>query len=510
MMLNRQFSPKQQFSILGALVVATCLMISMGMSCLGQTPESERREWSDRSGKFRITATLQNVSDDKIELLKEDGKTISVPLNRLSDSDLAFIKNIQDSAVASKPSNVAERMVSSGDWPQWRGPRRDGISDEQGLLKTWSTGGPPIAWQTSGLGGGFSSLAIAGDKIFTLGKFGSETKLVALPRDGGEPLWATVIGQGDNPNGTPSIDDNHVYSITHGGDLSCVMADTGELVWSKNFERDFGGRMMSSWGFSESPLVDGDRLIVTPGGNDAMMVALDKATGELIWKASMPAERGSAGLDGAGYSSIVISKAAKTKQYVQLVGKGVIGVDAETGKFLWGYNRVANTTANVPSPIVVDDFVLCSSGYDDGGTALLKIVGSRGGIACQEVWYKNNRKLQNHHGGMIYHNGFVYMGHGHNNGFPICFDLKTGNDRWRPGRGAGTGSAAVTMADGHLYFRYEDGTMALIEAEPGKYALTGKFRIAINNGQSWSHPVVNQGRLYLRDQDELIVYDVQD
>jgi len=223
----------------------------------------------------------------------------------------------------------------------------------------------------------------------------------------------------------------------------------------------------------------------------------------------MPPMPGPAGQDGAGYSSVVVSRAAGVKQYVQLVGRGVIGVDAETGKFLWGYNRVANTTANIPTPIVSGDLVFCSSGYSDGGSALLRLTGSRGKVNVREIWYKPAKDLQNHHGGMILIGDHVYMGHGHNNGFPVCFDLKTGKDVWRPGRGPGTGSAAAVYADGHLYFRYENGTMALIEATPKKYELKGKFDIAINNGQSWAHPVVFDGRLYLRDQDEIICYDIR-
>jgi outer membrane protein assembly factor BamB len=176
---------------------------------------------------------------------------------------------------------------------------------------------------------------------------------------------------------------------------------------------------------------------------------------------------------------------------------------------LWGYNRIANGTANVPTPIVTGDFVLCSSGYGEGGAALLRLVGSRGQVDAQEVWYKNSNDLQNHHGGMILVGDHVYMGHGHNNGFPVCFDLESGRDAWRPGRGPGTGSAAVVFADGHLYFRYDNAVMALIEATPASYNLKGSFKIGIKNGQSWPHPVIADGRLYLRDQHEMLCYDIR-
>jgi len=416
---------------------------------------------------------------------------------------LATVVAVQPDAL---PGDVAR---SEGSWPQWRGPNRDGISHETGLLDAWPENGPPIVWKASGLGSGYSSVAVAGGRVLTMGKFGGETRLVALSVEDGTTLWETAVGGGDAPNCTPTVDDDLVFAVSHGGDLLCAEAETGGEVWRKSFSRDFGGKMMSGWGYSESPLVDGDRLIVTPGSQDAMMAALDKRTGNVIWRAAMPANVGSAGKDGAGYSSIVVSSGAGVKQYVTLVGRGVIGVDARSGKLLWGYNRIANGTANVPTPIVTGDYVLCSSGYGDGGAALLRLVGSHEQINPQEVWYKKSNELQNHHGGMILIGDYVYMGHGHNNGLPVCFDLKSGGDAWRPGRGPGTGSAAVVCADGHLYFRYENGEMALIEAAPTGYNLKGSFKIGIKNGNSWAHPVVADGRLYLRDQHEMLCYDIR-
>jgi outer membrane protein assembly factor BamB len=266
--------------------------------------------------------------------------------------------------------------------------------------------------------------------------------------------------------------------------------------------------MMSGWGYSESPLVDGDRLIVTPGSNDAIIAALDKRTGKAIWSTPMPQQAGNSGGDGAAYSSVVISNAAGVKQYVQLVGRGVIGVDAKTGKLLWGYNRIANGTANVPTPLVSGDYVFCSTGYGTGA-ALIKLSRRGNAISAEEIYFKSGDELQNHHGGMIMVGDYVYMGHGHNNGFPVCIEWKTGNDMWRPGRGPGGGSAAIVCADGDLYFRYQDGTMALIEASPREYNLKGSFKLATRNGESWPHPVIADGRLYLRDQQNLLCYDIR-
>lgn len=413
----------------------------------------------------------------------------------------------QSRVISNKNQLVSRESI--GTWTQWRGPNRDGVSQEQGLLDTWPENGPPLVWKASDLGGGYSSVSIDGDRLFTMGKFEDETKLIALNLADGKFLWSTRVGNGgDGPNCTPTVDDEFVYAISFSGDLLCARKDNGQQVWRKNFGTDFSGKMMSGWGFSESPLVDGDRLIVTPGGADAIMVALNKSSGETIWKSALPPNPGPAGQDGAGYASIVISNAADIKQYVQFVGRGVIGVSADSGKLLWGYNKIANGTANIPTPIVAGDYVFCSSGYDDGGTALLKIMNNRNQITAQEIWYKSNKDLQNHHGGMVLIGKHVYMGHGHNNGFPVCIDMLSGREMWKPGRGPGSGSAALVAADGHLYFRYEDGKMALIEAEPTKYRLKSSFQISINNGKSWSHPVVAQGKLYLRDQQELLCLDI--
>ena len=393
------------------------------------------------------------------------------------------------------------------DWPQWRGPNRDGISTETGLLDRWPDGGPKELWRTRGLGRGFASVSIADGKIFSLGRFRGQTHIVAMDVADGKVLWTVPVGGGGNPNCTPTVDGELVFGLSHRGDLLCADVNTGQAVWKKSLPKDFGGKMMSGWGYSESLLVDGNKLVCTPGARDAIIAALDKRTGKTIWKTTMTTA-GSRGDDGAAYSSIVIGQGGGVRQYVQLVGRGVIGVDADNGKLLWGYNRTANRTANVPTPLIKDNFVFCSTGYG-AGAALLQLSGRRGKIRAEEVYFKNGKELQNHHGGMILLGDHVYMGHGHNNGLPVCINLRTGRDAWRPGRGPGTGSAAITCADGHLYFRYENGVMALIEATPDSYKLKGSFKIGINNGESWAHPVIFNGRLYLRDQDEMICYDVR-
>lgn len=393
------------------------------------------------------------------------------------------------------------------EWSQWRGPNRDAVSRETGLQKSWKEGGPRLVWKSTGVGNGYASLAIVEDKIFTMGRKDKQDFLEAFALDGGKKLWSTPFAEGgDAPTGSPTVDGGLVFAISNGGELVCCNAADGKIVWQKNFEKDFGGKMMSSWGFSESPLIDGDRLLCTPGGNDAMIVALDKRTGETLWKSSVP-PIGDKGGDGAGYSSIVISHACGVKQYVQMTGRGVISVDAKDGTFLWGYNKVANGTANIPTPIVKEDYIFCSTGYGTG-SALLKIQKADGKLTAREEYFLDPKTLQNHHGGLILVGDYIYGGHGHNNGFPVCFELLTGKPMWNAKRGPGEGSAAVVYADGNLYFRYESGKMALIGADPEKYEVKGTFDIPKGGEPSWSHPVVLGGKLYLREQDQLLCYDI--
>jgi outer membrane protein assembly factor BamB len=400
------------------------------------------------------------------------------------------------------------QMATANDWPSWRGPHRNGIAlDETGLQSEWPEYGPEVKWQIDGLGRGYSSIAISGGRIFTMGKRKAGCELIALDLNGGRELWATPVGGGD-PNCTPTVDGGLVYALGRDGHLVAVDVTTGKIAWQKDFPKDFGGSMMSGWGYSESPLIDGDRLVCTPGAKDAVVVALNKKTGETIWKSAMPDDIGKRGKDGAGYSSIVISHARDVKQYIQLTGRGVISIDAENGKQLWSYNRIANGTANISTPLVKGDSVFCSTGYGTGA-ALLQIVKEGDGLVAKEKYFLDAKKMQNHHGGMIVYADHIYCGHGHNNGFPLCINFSTGEEVWSGGRGPGGGSAAILLADGHLYFRYEDGVMALIEATPEEYRLKGSFRLATKNGKSWPHPVIVDGLLYARDQNALLCYDIR-
>ena len=413
-------------------------------------------------------------------------------------------------------ASLSVRRAGADDWPQWRGPSRDGKSAETGLLRELPDAGPSLEWKIKGLGSGYSSLSVADGRIFTMGDLGSSQYVIALSEASGQILWRARIGERwadryGGPRATPTVDGDRVYAMGTEGDVVCLEAATGIELWRRNLQEDFGGTLMRAggeydWRYAESPLVDGDRVVVTPGGPEAIMVALDKVDGEELWRAAMPS-LGEGGLDGAGYSSVVVSHGAGVKQYVQLVGRGVIGVEAAAGRFLWGYNRVANEVANIPTPLIDGDYVLASSGYGQG-SALIELVADGDGVRAEEVYFLAGEVMQNHHGGLILHQGSVYTGTGHNKGFPLSVRFADGEVSWGPIRNQGGSSAAVSYADERLYFRYQDGLVILVEASSEGYHEHGSFRIPDIANFSWSHPVIAGGKLYLREQDSLFCYDI--
>jgi hypothetical protein len=302
------------------------------------------------------------------------------------------------------------------------------------------------------------------------------------------------------------VDGDRVYALGSGGDLVCLDAATGATVWSKNLERDYGGQMMSRWMWSESPLVDGEHLVFTPGARDAALVAVDKKTGRDVWRARIP-DLGPAGKDGAGYSSIVISNGARVKQYVQLLGRGLVGVRASDGKYLWGYNRVANGVANISTPIVRASWIFASTGYQTG-SVLLELQPSGDGVAARELYFLEAKTLQNHHGGLVLV-ATTSTPAGHNKGFPICVDFITGRSRGRrhPQRGHRLRGRDVRRRAAVLPLR--ERVVVLIEASPGGYVEKGSFTIPEVRDPSWAHLSIADGRLYVREQDHLYCYDIR-
>ncbi len=409
--------------------------------------------------------------------------------------------------------------IHAADWSQWRGPNRDGKAPDTDLLQSWPEGGPKLAWSAKGLGSGYSSVAVVGDRVYTVGDLSDGQHAIAVQQPSGKILWKTRVGpshedQYIGSRSTPTVVDGHVYLVTTESDVYCLSAKDGSVKWKRNLIEEFGGALMKAmgrvdWKYAESPLVDDGKVIVTPGGKDALLVALNAQNGKEVWRTPAGAIPGEKGRDGAGYSSVVVSNAAGVKQYVQLVGRGVLGVDAKSGKQLWSYNKVANDVANISTPLIDGDHVFVSTGYGTG-SALLHISKKDGKqLQAREVYWLEADTLQNHHGGLVLHNGVVYTGTGHNKGFPIAVEMQSGKVLWGPARNKGNRSAAIAFADDRLYFRYENGLMVLIEATPEGYKEQGSFTIPKVNQFSWPHPVIADGKLYLREQDNLYVYDIK-
>jgi outer membrane protein assembly factor BamB len=398
------------------------------------------------------------------------------------------------------------RTLAAASWPQWRGPNRNGLSPEKGLNTDWETKPPKLLWTADGVGNGYASVSVGDGQIYTIGKFPGGESVVALDSNDGSVLWNRTSTTASPSNGgypgprcTPTLDGDRLYVISSDGKLACLKRSDGSLLWTRDFVKEWRGRV-PHWGYSESPLVDGELVLGTPGGSEAMIVALNKNTGEEVWKSAT-------GGSGAGYSSIVISNGAGVKQYVQLTSRGVIGVRASDGQFLWEYNKVANGTANIPTPVTTGDFVFCSTGYG-AGAALLKLSRNGQEVQADEQYFLKGNEFQNHHGGMLLVGDHIYAGSGHGSGLPACVELKTGKLMWGRQRGAGNGSAAVVYFDGHIVFRYQNGTLALVEAKPQSYRLKGTLTPDYQERESWSHPVIAGGRLYLREQNKLMCYDL--
>lgn len=405
-------------------------------------------------------------------------------------------------------------MTANADWPQWRGPHRDGKAVDTPIRTNWKESPPTHLWTIDGIGYGYGSIAQVGDHLYTTGYVDPKEVVSAIDLKTREIVWQTPVGpivkmgqpSWQGSRSTPTVVGDRIYVIASSGKVICLKTDTGEIVWEKSFKEDFGSGKQS-WGYAESPLVDGDVVVCTPGSDEALMVSLNRHTGEEIWRTPYP-DLGDKGKKEAGYSSIVISHGAGVKQYVQNTGKGLVGVRASDGKLLWNYNKIANGVAVIPTPITSGDFVFGSSGYQ-AGAALLHLVSEGKGVRAEEVYFLDSKDFQNHHGQMILYQGHVYAGRGHGKGFPVCLDFKTGEIVWGEGeRGPGRGTAAVTLVDGHVIFRYQQGLVALIEATPDGYHLKGTFTPEFTEGRNWAHPVVADGVLFLRQRDRIMAYDV--
>jgi outer membrane protein assembly factor BamB len=396
--------------------------------------------------------------------------------------------------------------ANAADWPQWRGPARDGISQETGLLKEWPKDGPKLVWQVKDIGSGYSTPAVIGDRIYVISNRETEEEYVeALAVADGKKLWTTRIGKvGKNiglqypgSRSTPTIDGDSLYALGSAGDLACLNAANGSMKWTKDLVKEFGGKP-GWWAYAESPLVDGDVLVCTPGGKEATLLALNKATGDVIWKS--PLEGG----DAAGYSSVIVADIGGVKQYVQFVQNGLVGVEAKTGKFLWRYGATAKgSRANIPTPVAHADYVFSGSGMSGAGLVKLRSKGSA--FEADQVYF--TKDLPTSIGGAVRVGDYLY---GTNGKGMTCSEFTTGNIRWQE-KGVGPGS--LCYAEGRLYVHGESGQVALVEATPEAYKQVGLVvppaQPKRGNTKAWAYPVVANGKLYIRDLDCLWCYDIK-
>jgi outer membrane protein assembly factor BamB len=385
-------------------------------------------------------------------------------------------------------------LAVQADWPCWRGPKRDGKSPDTNLLKKWPEGGPKLLWQVNNLGNGFSTVTVAGGTVYVTGDTSDNLMLYALDMNGKEsweiPIDKPWTGSQPGCRSTPTIDNGRLYLLSGNGVMACVDAKTGKGNWSKNM-KEFGGKP-GGWGYAESVLIYKDLAIVKPGGQN-FIVALNKVSGETVWKSS--------GFNsGPEYSSCVPFDHGEVSLIATGAKDGIVGVSAKTGELQWMNNWCAGNTANCPDPQYADGYVFWANGYGKGGICL-KLTASDGKVAAEEAWTTTDMVC--HHGGYIIHEGYIY---GNNGGGWACLELKSGKVMWNE---KAVGKGSVAFADGMLYlFGESDGNAGLATCSPDGMEVTGRVTVK-GSGPSWAHPVVIGGRLYLRYANNLYCFDVK-
>ncbi len=392
-------------------------------------------------------------------------------------------------------------VSNAEDWPEWRGADRTDVCRETGLLKSWPEGGPQRLWMFENAGVGYSGFSVVENRLFTMGTRDDQTILLAIDATTGKELWVTPMGEvlkngwGNGPRATPTVRDGMVYAMSGPGVLVCAKAENGEVVWQRTME-EFGG-VEPKWGYSESVLVDGDRVVCTPGGNVGMAIALNRNSGELIWQTDP--------LSGQPhYSSFIKVEHDGKPQYIQLARKFAFGLDPETGDVLWESDWDGRV-AVIPTPIYRDGNVYLTSGYGVG-CKLIKLDGN----SPSDVYV--NKVMKNHHGGVVLFGDYLY-GHSDGTGW-VCQSFQSGEMKWQEKDVLDKGAMAI--ADGMLYCVGEkSGDVVLAAASPdgwsekGRFTLSPQTKIRKDRGRIWTHPVISGGKLYLRDQDLIYCYDVK-
>ena len=402
---------------------------------------------------------------------------------------------------------AAPRLLAA-DFAQWRGALRDGHSPETGLLQEWPKVGPKLLWQVKEIGGGYSTPSVVGDRIYLLGSDASEESVHALNVKDGSKVWSAKLGKVGHPEQkpsypgartTPTVDGKFLFALGSDGDLVCLDIANGKEVWRKHLRTDFGGSY-GEWAYSESPLVDGNNLLVTPGGTNATVVALNKKTGDVIWKCAVP--EGSA----AGYSSVIIAEFSGVRQYVQFLASGLMGIDPSNGKLLWRYEKSGKgSPAVIITPLVSEGLIY--SGAFRATTTLVKPVLKDGAFKVEEIY--SNSKLPVGLGGVVKVGDYFY---GSGGSTAMCVEFKTGTVKWEE-RSIGPGSLLVS--DNRIYTHAESGDVAMFEPSAEGYREKGRFTPpgvpsrANPMEKAWTYPVIANGRLYIRDKESLWCYDVK-
>jgi outer membrane protein assembly factor BamB len=387
----------------------------------------------------------------------------------------------------------------AADWTTWLGPNRDGKSVETGLLKSWPAGGPKAVWKTTGLGEGFSSMAVVGNRIYTQGQQGAQEFVLALDAATGKQVWKVPTGKaysedhGNGPRGIPQVDGNRLYAVSADGTLVCLENETGKRVWGFNYVEKFGSTT-PRWAFAESPLIEGDRLIIAPGGKGAGIVALNKMTGAVIWQAQD---------DLANYSSVLPINFEGHHIYTVLTASAAIGVDAKDGSLLWRYPKAINRVANIATPVYADGHVFYSSNYGTG-CALLKLAVEGGKVTATEVYF--NKDMENHYTTSIKVGDYLYGFSGNQPGVLVAMEFKTGKVAWKD-RSVEKGNCI--FAEGLLYCQGENGKIGLIDPSPAGYKEISRFEIPRGQYNTWTVPSIANGKLYLREQDNLYAFDIK-
>ncbi len=392
------------------------------------------------------------------------------------------------------------------DWPCFHGPRRNNLSTETGLLKVWPEDGPELLWTATGIGHGYSTVSIAGGRIYTAGMIDKQTYVAALGMDG-KQIWQKLNGQSwqaserqtwavpySGSRGTPTIDGDTVYHLSELGRLTAFDTGTGRELWHVDIMKTFGAER-PEYGFSESVLINGNAIYCCPAGREGYIVALDKSSGSTIW-ANKEVK------DAVGNCSAVVARIAGHEQVVTMSAQRVLSFDLTDGHLLWDYAFANQRENNIADVVVSDDLVYASSGYGKGSVLLRPKRQDDGKFSVTPEW--TSELLDNHHGGVLLYDGYLYGAGQESRGW-FCLDFKTGGKKWQtPGKGS------LIYADGMLYCLEERGTISLVKASPDKWEQVSSFSSPRGGeGLFWAHPVICDGRLYIRHSDKLFAYDIR-